>query len=48
MGKDTSESDGCADQGIEFFVSTDGKLKVARGDTLDFKILCSILEMLVT
>jgi len=42
VGKDTSEGDGCADEGIEFFVSTDGELKVARGDTLDFEILCGI------
>jgi len=39
MWKDTSEGDGCADQGIEFFVSADGKLKVAGGDTLNFEIL---------
>jgi len=47
MGKDTSEGDGCADEGIELFVSTDSELKVAGGDTLDFEILCGILIMLV-
>ena len=44
MWKNTSEGDGCADQGIEFFVSADGKLKVAGGDTLDFEILCGVLR----
>jgi hypothetical protein len=47
MGKDTSKGDGGADKGVEFFVSTNGELKVAGGDTLDFKILCGILGMLV-
>jgi hypothetical protein len=46
MGKDTSEGDGCADEGIELFVSADSELKVAGGDTLDFEILCGILIML--
>jgi len=40
--QDTSEGDGRADKGIEFFVSTDGELKVAGCDTLDFEILCGI------
>lgn len=43
MWKDTTESDGCADQRIEFFVTADGKLQVARCDALDFEILGSVL-----
>jgi hypothetical protein len=41
----TTESDGRANQSIEFFVTTDGKLEMARGDTFDFKILGSVLDI---
>lgn len=41
-GKDTTEGDGCADEGVQFFITTDGELEVARSDTLDFEILGGI------
>lgn len=44
MWKDTTESDGCADQCIKFFVTADGKLEVARRDALDFEILGGVLQ----
>lgn len=37
--EDTTEGNGGADQGIEFLVSANGELKMARGDTLDLEIL---------
>jgi hypothetical protein len=43
MWQHSSESNRGADQGIEFFVSADGELQVARGNTFDFEILCSVL-----
>jgi hypothetical protein len=43
MWQDTSEGDSCADEGIEFFVSADGKLEVARGNALDLEILGGVL-----
>jgi len=42
MWQDTSERDRRTDEGIEFFVSADGELQVARGNTLDFEILGSV------
>lgn len=44
MGKDTTEGNGGADQGIKLFVTTDGELQVAGSDTLDFEILGGILR----
>jgi hypothetical protein len=41
--KDTSESDGGADQGIQLFVATDGKLEVTGGDALDLEVLRRVL-----
>jgi hypothetical protein len=41
--KYTSKSDGGADKGIEFFVTADGELEVAGGDTLDLEILGGVL-----
>lgn len=38
-GQDTTEGDSCADKGVQFFITTDGELEVARRDTLDLKIL---------
>lgn len=35
----TSASDCRLDKGVEFFVATDGKLKMTRGDTLNSQIL---------
>lgn len=42
--QDTSEGNGGADQGIEFFVTTDGELQMARGNALDFEVLGSVLQ----
>jgi hypothetical protein len=39
VGNDTTTGNGCLDQAVEFFVSTNGELKMARCDTLDFQIL---------
>lgn len=36
--QDTAKGDGGADQGVEFFVTTDGQLQVSRGDTLDLEV----------
>lgn len=41
--QDTTEGDGGTDQGVELLVTTDGKLQVAGGDTLDLEILGSVL-----
>ena len=38
-GQDTTEGDSCTDKGVQFFITTDGQLEVARRDTLDLKIL---------
>jgi hypothetical protein len=43
VGKDTSEGDGCADEGVEFFVSADGELEMAGCDTFDLQVLCGVL-----
>ena len=43
MRQHTTESDGGADQGIELLITTNGELKVAGRDTLDLKILGSVL-----
>jgi hypothetical protein len=45
--QDTSESDGCANQSVEFFVTTDSQLEMTRSDTLDFEILGGILLVLL-
>lgn len=42
MWQNTSESDRCADKRIEFLVTANGKLKMARRDALDLEILGSI------
>lgn len=39
MWQNTTERDGRADQRIQFLVSADGELQVARSDTLDLEIL---------
>ena len=36
--KNTTSGDGGSDEEVELFVSSDGKLKVSRGDTFDTKI----------
>lgn len=38
-GQDTTEGDGCADESIQFLITTDGELQVAGRDTLDLQIL---------
>lgn len=42
--KDTSKGDGGTNQGVELFVTTDGKLQVARCDTLDLEVLGGVLQ----
>lgn len=44
MWQDTSEGDCGADQGVELLVTTDGKLQVAGGDTLDLEVLGGVLQ----
>jgi hypothetical protein len=39
---DTTTSDGGLDEGIEFLVTADGELQVARGNSLDLEILGGI------
>lgn len=43
MGQDTTKGNGRADKGIELFVTANGELQVARGDTLDLEVLGGIL-----
>lgn len=38
----TTSSDGCLDQGIQLFITTNGELQVAGGDTLHLQVLGSI------
>lgn len=38
-GQHTSEGDSGTDKSVEFLITTDGELQVARGDTLDLEIL---------
>lgn len=38
-GQDTTEGDSCPDKGVQFFITTDGELEMARRDTLDLKVL---------
>ena len=44
VGKDTPKGNGGTNQGIKFFITANRKLKVTRGNALDFEILGSILE----
>lgn len=39
MRQHTSESDGCTNQGVQLFITANGKLQMARSNTLDFKVL---------
>ena len=39
---DTTAGDGGLDEGIEFLVTTDGELQVARSDALDLEVLAGI------
>ena len=47
MREDTTKGDRGADERVKFFVSADGELQVAWGDTLDFEILGGVLRKLV-
>lgn len=47
MRQDTTKSDGGADQGVELFVTTNGELEVARGNTLDLEVLGGVLSELL-
>lgn len=42
VGKHTTKGNGCANQSVQFLVSADGKLQMARRDTLDLEILGSV------
>lgn len=43
MWQDAAKSNRRADKRVELFVTSDGKLKVARRDALDLEVLGSIL-----
>ena len=43
VGQDTTEGDGGADEGVELFVTADGKLEMTGGDTLDLQVLGGVL-----
>jgi len=43
---DTAASNGALDESVKLLVSTDGKLQVARGDTLHLKILAGVTSQL--
>lgn len=46
MRKNTSKRDGCADQRIQLFVTTDGELQMARRNTLHFEVFGGIASKL--
>jgi hypothetical protein len=46
VGDNTSAGDGSLDEGIKLLVTTNGKKKVARSDTLDLQILAGIASKL--
>ncbi len=39
MREDTTKRDCGTDEGVQFFITTDGELKMPRSDTLDLEIL---------
>ena len=43
---DTTSGNGSLDQGIQFFVTPNGQLQVARSDTLDLQILAGVSSQL--
>lgn len=43
---DTTSGNGCLDQAVEFFISSDGELEMARCDTLHLQILRGIASQL--
>ena len=42
MWDDTTASDGCLDQSVEFLVTSDGQLKMSWSNSLDFQIFRSV------
>lgn len=42
--QDTTKGDGGTNQGVKFLVTTDGKLEMAGGDTLDLEVLGGVLQ----
>lgn len=42
MRQHTSKRDGCLDERVQFFVSSDCELQVSWGDTLDLEIFCCV------
>jgi len=42
--QNTSEGDGSTDQSVEFFVTTNSELEMARSDALDLEILGGVLS----
>lgn len=44
MWQDTTKGDGGTDQRVQFFVTANSELQVARSDTLDLEVLGSILK----
>lgn len=42
MWENTSEGDGRADEGVEFFVTTNSELEMAWRNALDFEIFCGV------
>lgn len=43
---DATSGDGSLDQAVEFLVSANGELQMARCDTLDFQVLRSVAGQL--
>lgn len=46
VGDDTSASDGCLDQGVQLFVTSDGELEMSGCDSLDLEVLGGITSEL--
>lgn len=46
VGNDTTTGNGRLDQGIKFFVTTNGQLQVSWRNTLDFEVLAGIAGQL--
>lgn len=44
MREDTTEGDGGPDESVEFLITADGELQVARRDALDLEILGGVLQ----
>lgn len=44
--QNTTEGNGCADESVQLFVTTNGKLKVTRSDTLDLQVLGGVASQL--